>query len=85
MPSYVLAIIAFSNSSKSINSIISNGKRFMAYDFIKKLTDQHQHLILQDLSSALNNTKRKEGKRHNVFETSLDWKECRTEKINLNQ
>jgi hypothetical protein len=30
-------IIAFSNTGKSINSIISNGKRFIAYDLIKRL------------------------------------------------
>ena len=81
MPSHIHAIIAFSNTGKIINSIISNGKRFIAYDLVKKLTEQHQHLILQELSNSLNNTERKEGKLHNVFETSFDWKECRTEKF----
>ena len=46
----------------------------MAYGLIKKLTEQHQHLILQELSNTLNNAERKEGKLHNVFETSFDWK-----------
>jgi len=81
MPSHAHAIIAFSNTGKTINSIISNGKRFMDYDIIQKLAEHHHHLILQDLNSTLNNTKRKEGKLHNVFETSFDWKECRTEKF----
>jgi hypothetical protein len=31
--------------------------------------------------NALNNTERKEGKLHSAFETSFDWKECRTEKF----
>jgi hypothetical protein len=81
MPSHVHAIVAFSNSGKTINSIISNGKRFIAYDLINKLKEQNQNLILQELNSALNNTERKEGKLHNVFEASFDWKECRTEKF----
>jgi hypothetical protein len=81
MPSHVHAVIAFSNTGKTINSIISNGKRFIAYDLITKLTEQHQSLILHELSSSLNNTEKKEGKLHNVFETSFDWKECRTEKF----
>ena len=34
-----------------------------------------------ELSSSLNNTEIKQGKRHNVFETSFDWRECRTEKF----
>jgi REP element-mobilizing transposase RayT len=74
MPSHVHTIIAFSNTGKTINSIVSNGKRFIAYDLIKKLTEQNQHLILQELNSSLNDTERKEGKLHNVFETSFDWK-----------
>jgi hypothetical protein len=81
MPGHVHTIIAFSNTGKTINSTVSNGKRFIAYDLIKKLTEQNQHLILQELNSSLNDTERKEGKLHNVFETSFDWKECRTEKF----
>ena len=78
VPGHVHAIIAFSNTGKTINSIVSNGKRFIAYDLIMKLTEQNQHLILQELASSLNNTQKKEGKLHNVFETSFDRKECRT-------
>jgi len=81
MPSHVHAIIAFSNTGKSINTIISNGKRFIAYDLIKRLQQQNSSLILSELSSSLNNTEKKEGKLHSVFETSFDWKECRTEKF----
>lgn len=53
----------------------------MAYDLINRLQQQNSHLILGELSSSLNNTEVKEGKLHNVFETSFDWKECRTEKF----
>lgn len=81
MPSHLHAIIAFSNTGKSINSIVSNGKRFIAYDLVSRLQQQNNHLVLGELSSSLNNTERKEGKLHNVFETSFDWKECRTEKF----
>ena len=81
MPSHVHAIIAFSNTGKTINSIISNGKRFITYDLIKRLQEQNSNLILNELSNTLNNTERKEGKLHNVFETSFDWKECRTGKF----
>ncbi len=81
MLGHVHAIIAFSNTGKSINAIVSNGKRFIAYDLVKRLQLQNSSLILNELSSSLNNTERKEGKLHNVFETSFDWKECRTEKF----
>ena len=81
MSSHVHAIIAFSNTGKTINSIISNGKRFIAYDLVKRLQQQNSSLILTELSSSLNNTERKEGKLHNIFETSFNWKECRIEKF----
>jgi hypothetical protein len=81
MSSHVHAIIAFSNTGKTINSIVSNGKRFISCELIKRLEKQSSDLILQELSGALNNTERKEGKLHKVFETSFDWKECRTEKF----
>jgi REP element-mobilizing transposase RayT len=36
MPNHVHALIAFSNTQgESINKIVGNGKRFMAYDLVK--------------------------------------------------
>ena len=81
MPSHVHAIIAFCNSGKSINAIVSNGKRFIAYDLVKRLKEKNSALILKELNNDLNNTEKKEGKIYGVFETSFDWKECRTEKF----
>jgi len=81
MPSHVHAIIAFTNTGKSINTIVSNGKRFLAYDLVKRLKEMNSNLILNELNNDLNNTEKKEGKIHGVFETSFDWKECRTEKF----
>ena len=81
MPSHVHAIIAFSNTTKSINTSISNGKRFIAYNLVKQLKGMNRSLILNELNNDLNNTEKKEGKIHGVFQTSFDWKECRTEKF----
>ena len=61
MPDHVHAVIAFSNPGKTINNIISNRKRFIAYDLISRLQQQDSHLILGELSSSLNNTEIKEG------------------------
>ena len=81
MPNHVHVVIAFSNSGKSINTIVSNGKRFMAYGLVERLKLQNRILVLNELSQAMNNTEKKEGKLHKVFETSFDWKECRTMKF----
>ena len=37
MPNHVHAMISFSKTEKSINRIIGDGKRFMAYEIIKRL------------------------------------------------
>jgi hypothetical protein len=38
MPDHLHAIVAFHNTGKTINSILGNGKRFLAYDFSRSLT-----------------------------------------------
>jgi hypothetical protein len=73
MPNHVHAIIAFSNTGKSINTVVSNGKRFIAYDLVKRLKEKNSSLILNELNNDLNSTERKEGKIHGVFETSFLW------------
>src|SRR5258706_6264574 len=42
MPHHVHALIAFSNTPKSINTIVSNGKRFIAYALVKRLQKHNQ-------------------------------------------
>ncbi len=37
MPNHLHALISFSNTGKNINTIIGNGKRFMAYDIVARL------------------------------------------------
>ena len=49
MPNHVHAIIAFSNTGKTINSIVANSKRFMAYELVKILQQQNKIEILEEL------------------------------------
>ena len=37
MPNHFHALIAFRKNNKSINSIVGNGKRFMAYELVERL------------------------------------------------
>ena len=78
MPNHIHAIIGFANTSKSINSIVGNGKRFMAYELIKLLKEQKQNDLLHQLEQMVNDTEKKRNKKHEVFEPSFDRKECRT-------
>ena len=76
MPNHVHAIIGFSNTGVSINKTVGNGKRFMTYEIIRMLQAEKNEEILYHLSSFVNNTDKKRGKQHEVFELSFDWKEC---------
>jgi len=78
MPDHVHALIAFSNSRTTINTIIANGKRFMAYDLVKLLKEEGKNVILEQMELWVNNSERRRNKRHEVFEPSFDRKECRT-------
>ncbi len=80
MPNHVHALLAFRNTQGcSINSMVGTGKRFMAYEFVKRLKGQNQDEILKQLSSFVRATDRKRGKLHEVFEPSFDWKNCEGE------
>jgi REP element-mobilizing transposase RayT len=81
MPNHLHALVAFRHTDKPINSIIGNGKRFMAYDLVKRLTESNHHNLLLELAMSVVPTERKKGKLHDVFEPSFDWKECYTDEF----
>ena len=82
MPNHIHALLAFCNTQgQSINSIIGNGKRFMAYEIVKSLKEQGQMELLEQLASLVNDTDKRRGKLHEVFEPSFDWKECTSDKF----
>lgn len=71
MPNHVHASIAFKKTTKSINKIIGDGKRFIGYEIIKRLQQQDKKEILQQLQNAVNTSDRKKGKLHEVWEDSF--------------
>jgi hypothetical protein len=81
MPNHVHVLAGFSSSETSINTIIGNGKRFMAYEIIKRLTERHEVDLLEKLSYGVSRRNEKRGKRHEVFEESFDWKECLSDRF----
>ena len=38
MPNHVHALISFKATEQSINTIVGNGKRFIAYEIVKRLS-----------------------------------------------
>ena len=84
MPNHLHALIGFRKNEKGINRIIGEGKRFAAYEIIKRLSLQNEAALLVELGEAVETTEKRKGKKHEVWEPSFDWKECRTE-LFLNQ
>jgi len=46
MPNHVHVLISFINTGQSINTIVGNGKRFMAYEIVKRLKTQGETTLL---------------------------------------
>jgi len=78
MPNHVHALIGFQNTGKSINKIVGDGKRFMAYEIVNRFQVMFELEILDQLSAAVELTDRLRGKKHEVWEDSFDWKDCRS-------
>ena len=81
MPNHLHALIAFRNTGQSINTIVGNGKRFMAYEIIKRLEEKGETKLLHQLNLSVEAKDRERNKKHEVWEDSFDWKECRTHKF----
>jgi REP element-mobilizing transposase RayT len=76
MPNHIHAIISFANCLQSINTIVGNGKRFMAYNIIKRLKERGEYEILEKLCNAVKAKRKENNKQHEIWETSFDWKHC---------
>jgi len=78
MPNHVHVIICFIETGQNINTIIGNDKRFMAYEIIKRLEQNGETALLEQLSSNVEARRKANKKLHEVWELSFDWKECRS-------
>jgi REP element-mobilizing transposase RayT len=81
MPNHVHALLYFPAMHKSLNSIIGNAKRFIAYEIIKRLKHQKDYNILDTLYYAVKKSEMNKGQIHKVFEESFHAEECYTEKV----
>ena len=78
MPNHVHGLISFIEAKQSINIIIGNGKRFMAYEIIKRMKLNNQLRLLEKMEGGVSESRKINNKRHEVWELSFDWKDCRS-------
>ncbi len=81
MPNHVHALISFTETKQSINTIIGNGKRFMAYEIISRLKQDNETSLLALLAEKVETRRKEKNKKHDVWELSFDWKECRSKEF----
>jgi REP element-mobilizing transposase RayT len=82
MPNHLHLLLHYSGG-KNLNTVIGNGKRFMAYEIISLLEKKGEQTILKKLQVEVKSKDRSRGKKHEVWISSFDVKECRTEKFIL--
>lgn len=79
IPNHVHVMIAFVQTATSINNMIGNGKRFMAYAIVERLEKLGAEETLLQLSKRVEPVRLAKNKRHDVWELSFDWKLCTSE------
>ncbi len=96
MPNHVHVILFFPAENYNLNTIISNAKRFMAYEIVNRLKQLNENNILQQLEGSLSEREKKKGQEgslserekkkgqlHKVFKDSFDAKPIYTRQFLL--
>jgi REP element-mobilizing transposase RayT len=83
MPNHLHMLLYFAGGPQSLNTLVGNGKRFMAYDIVKRLEQQNEKALLVKLQVAVQAVDKSRGKKHEIWKDSFDVKQCRTEKFIL--
>lgn len=79
MPNHVHLLLQLRSHEVNLNIMLSNAKRFMAYELVKRLEEKGQHDLLQILSKGCSIREAAKGQLHKVFEPSFDAKPVYTE------
>jgi REP element-mobilizing transposase RayT len=83
MPNHLHALIYIPPDSESINKVLGEGKRFMAYNMVKRLNKYNLNNILEYLQNSVLFDDFIKGKKHQVFRRKSDIKLCYNEQIIL--
>jgi len=83
MPNHLHLLLHYLHGKSSLNSVIGNGKPFMAYDIVDSLDEKNPLSLLSKLQLSVKPADRKKGAKHEVWKDSFDVKECRTDNFIL--
>lgn len=81
MPNHLHLILFLLEENTDIHKVIGNGKRFMAYEIVKRLRQMDDETVLSKLKGSVPLNEKQKGKLHNVFEPSFDVKVISSDKF----
>jgi REP element-mobilizing transposase RayT len=81
MPNHFHNLIYIPEDTNNLNSLFSNGKRFMSYEIIKRLTEQENWDLLNILEKGVSEKEKAKGQNHVVFRPSFDARPCDNESL----
>ena len=74
MPNHLHVILHFHDEHFNLNTIVANGKRFIAYEIINRLEQAGNNSLLARLAKLVTERERRKGQLHKVFKDSFDGK-----------
>ena len=83
MPNHLHLLLYYKKNAQSLNTIVGNGKRFIGYDLVKRLSNLNHVDLLGDMQLAVNAKDRQRNKKHQIWQGTFEAKQCRTEKFIL--
>lgn len=69
MPNHLHVLLFPTHTGTSLNKLVGDGKRFMAYDIVNNLKKSGKNSILKILQQGVEAREKLKGKKHQVFKT----------------
>jgi REP element-mobilizing transposase RayT len=81
MPNHFHVLLFLSHTGTSLNTLVGECKRFMAYDIVSGLRKQGKESLLWELQDGVQKKEKLRGKIHQIFKPSFDARQCFDEKM----
>ncbi len=81
LPNHLHVLLYITNEGFSLNKLVGEGKRFMAYDIVNNLKKTGKESLLMKLREGVQPKERIKGKNHQVFRLSFAARKCYSEKM----
>lgn len=83
MPNHIHVVLNNVRQNSSLNQLVAEGKRFMAYDIVRNLMKMNKTTLLSTLAVGVDANELRKGKKHQVFKPSFDARTCDNERMLL--